>query len=218
MFTFDKWSLKRTVEPASEPITPADLKDHLRISVDDQDRWALRAITAARQFVETVQWRTLMTSTWRLSTDRFPSWELKIPMPPLQSISSITYLDVTGATQTLSSSLYIVSSDSEPGRVTPAYSQIWPVTRPQLEAVKVTYVAGYSSAAAIPQTTLLPLMAIAADCYETREFSTEAIMKNSPQYISMLESDRVLDFSGPMGSSNGIPSAVSAWGGNGGWR
>lgn len=196
-----QWSLKRTVEPTSEPVKPADMADHCRISVADDDQWMLRAIRAAREFTENVQWRTLVSSTWRLTLDQFPSWEIKFPMPPLVSVSSITYLDTSGTTQTLSSSLYLVDTDAEPGRVTPAYSTIWPVTRFQIAAVKVTYVAGYSSVAAIPASTIMPLMQLAADMYEHREYTAEAAYKYSPQAVAMLESNRVIDFSGPLGAS-----------------
>lgn len=200
----NRWSLKRTVDPTSEPITPSDVIDHCGIPTHDQDAWLLRAIRAAREFAEIVQHRQFMTATWRLTLDEFPSWEIKVPMPPLQSVSSITYLDTGGTSQTLGITLYTVSADAEPTRITPAYGQVWPSTRYQLEAVKVTFVAGYTSANLIPQTTIIAMTMMAADLYEHREYTTEAILKYSQTAVSMLEAQSVLDFSGPLGVSCGL--------------
>jgi hypothetical protein len=105
-----------------------------------------------------------------------------------------------------------VSTASQPGRITPAYNLIWPINRYQMEAITITFVAGYANALAIPATTIMPLMGIAADCYERREYNIEKAATNNQMYVDMLMSDRVLDFSGPLGSSSNIPAAVSAWG------
>ena len=67
-----------------------------------------------------------------------------MPRPPLQSVTSITYVDDAGDTQTLSSSLYQVDTKSQPGRIIPAYGESWPTVRSNtLNAVTVNFVAGY---------------------------------------------------------------------------
>jgi uncharacterized phiE125 gp8 family phage protein len=69
-----------------------------------------------------------------------------VPRPPLQSVSSIAYVDSTGSTQTMDASAYIVDTRSEPGRITPAYGTCWPTARCQINAVTITYVAGWTTA------------------------------------------------------------------------
>lgn len=71
---------------------------------------------------------------------------LELPRYPLQSITSITYLDTDGSSKTLDPSVYVVTTGS-PGRVAPAYGHIWPVTLPQIGAVTVRLVAGYGDTA-----------------------------------------------------------------------
>ncbi len=66
-------------------------------------------------------------------------------------MSAITYVDNDGATQTLAADQYLVDAKSAPGRITPAYGLVWPVTRWQNNAVCVRFVAGYGAASAVPQ-------------------------------------------------------------------
>jgi len=108
-------------------------------------------IAAARGAAETITRRALITQTWDLVLDCFPYWEMSIPLPTLQSVTTITYIDANGATQTLAADQYLVDTKSEPARITPAYGLVWPSTRYQTNAVTVRFVAGYGTASAVPQ-------------------------------------------------------------------
>jgi len=118
-------------------------------STDDPLLTAL--ITSARVAAETMTNRALVTQTWDLVLDRFPGWEMHIPKAPLQSVSSISYVDSNGVTQTLAATDYQVDPKSEPGRITPAYGQVWPSARGQMNAVTMRFVAGYGAAADVPR-------------------------------------------------------------------
>jgi len=116
------------------------------------DPGLLALIKAARASAEKMTRRALITQTLDYKLDHFPCWELWLPKPTLQSVTSITYVDVDGATQTLASDQYRVDADSAPGRITPAYGLTWPVTRTVTGAVTVRYVAGYGVASAVPDS------------------------------------------------------------------
>ena len=73
-------------------------------------------------------------------------YEITIPMPPLQTVDSIKYYDADGVKQTLSPSAYIVDNVSEPARVTPAPNTTWPNTQNRINAVEVSFTAGYDDA------------------------------------------------------------------------
>lgn len=112
-------------------------------------------LTAARQHVETFTHRALITQTWDLSLDGFPESDwLCLPMAPLVSVTSVTYVDANGVTQTWSASLYTVDAPTgphaRPGRLAPAFGQCFPVTRDQPNAVTVRFVAGYGAASSVP--------------------------------------------------------------------
>lgn len=162
-----RYSLTRIVPPTSEPITVAEAKQQLRITHSDEDTLIESYITAAREWAETFLNRTLVKSTWKYQTDTFPyclgvgemfGLGFRLPRPPLLSVSSITYIDLAGTEQTLSTSIYDVDHYDEPGIVSLAYLQLWPITQSVRNAITITYLAGYGG-----QTkTLLDLASVVA--------------------------------------------------------
>jgi len=74
-------------------------------------------------------------------------------MGPVQSITSISYIDVDGNTQAYTTFQY----DST-GRLLPAWGYTWPSTRDQLEAVTITYVCGATHAGNVQQDIKLAML------------------------------------------------------------
>ena len=72
--------------------------------------------------------RALVTQTWELVINTFPTHEIKMPLPPLQSVTSVKYDDGEGVEQTLSTSLYTVDTASEPGWIVPPIGTGWPTS------------------------------------------------------------------------------------------
>lgn len=97
---------------------------------------------------------------------------IRVPKPPLVSVSSITYVDASGVTQTLATSQYLVDTAQQLGRITPSYGNIWPIIRQQLGAVAVTFVAGYGAdgtASTFPAAIKLAMYTHIAGAYYARE-------------------------------------------------
>ena len=135
----------RTVDPAIEPVTLAEVKEHLRIYDNtDSDVQITALIKQGREYVERVTGRALITQTWEMKLDGFKT-SLKIPHPPLQSITDVKYQDASDAEQTLAASNYTVDTDSEPARFVQSATGTFPSTYDDLNAVTITYVAGYGA-------------------------------------------------------------------------
>ena len=160
-------AIRQTVAPATEPVTLAEAKLHLRVDLSADDNYITALIEGACQWVSNLCRRQLVTATWQLTLDKFPG-EIVVPYPPLQSLT-IAYVATSGVEQTLSASLYLVDSEGEPGRVRPAYGQSWPATRGQMNAVEVTFVAGYGSASDVPQGLKQAILYIVGHWYRFRE-------------------------------------------------
>jgi len=143
-------ALNRSSAPSTEPITTDEAKTHLRQASSDDDTFIGELITAAREHIESLANRSLITQTWVLKLDAFPGAVNAIypPRPPLQSVTSIAYTDSAGDAQTLAASLYAVSTDGWMPRIVPVYGETWPVTEGNINDVTVTYVAGYGATAA----------------------------------------------------------------------
>ena len=145
----DEFTKDGPVSAAACPLTLAEIKLHLKVDFSDDDALITQLMLAATSWAENFQNRTYINRSRTQVLDSFPD-VIRPPYPPLVSIDSITYIDTAGATQTLSSSVYDVDTTNEPGRVVPAYGQTWPSIRSDINAVTVTYTAGYGAAEDVP--------------------------------------------------------------------
>lgn len=161
--------------PAAEPISLLEAKAHCRVEVTDDDTLITSLIVAARQQAEVELRRYLITQTLDLYLDEFPDYddnERAIYLPPLQSVTSISYVDTTGTTQTLAADQYIVDAMSQPARIEPAYGCYWPSIREQANAVKIRFVAGYGAAgSSVPQCIRQWMLLQVGHWYANREAS-----------------------------------------------
>lgn len=77
----------------------------------------------------------------------------RIPRSPLQAVSQIQYVDgATGNLLVLDPSQYNVDTANRPGRIAPVPGGIWPIIQQQLDAVQITFLAGYGPPPAVPET------------------------------------------------------------------
>jgi uncharacterized phiE125 gp8 family phage protein len=160
--------------PATEPLSLAEAKLHLRVDGTDEDALITALIVAARESAEHELGRALITQTLRLTLDAFPAeGGIELLRPPVPSITQLQYVDTAGATQTLLNTAYSLDAVSQPSWLLPAYGTTWPATRAQANAVWVDYVAGYGLAAAVPQAIKQWLLLAVGDMYANRERSGE---------------------------------------------
>jgi len=155
-----------------EPLGLIETKTHLRVDVTTDDELILGLITAARQMTETITRRALITQTWDWIFDAFPGTDrLEIPLPPLRSVTSITYTKQDATTGTVSSSDYVVDINSEPGRVVLKSTATWPGdTLRVANGVTVRFVAGYGGAASdVPEAIRRAMLLMIGHWYENRE-------------------------------------------------
>lgn len=169
-------SIALIAAPVAEPVTLNDLKLQLGFGpMQDSDRAAsqilndkLRAfIVAARQDCENWCNRAFLTQTWTLRRDSFPGNnlrylrngypEIRLPKPPLQSICSFQYIDVSGTPQTLTQDITYGVNPANPqygyqldrgdetrfGRLLPPFARPWPPTRMVPANVIVQFRCGY---------------------------------------------------------------------------
>lgn len=166
-------ALSLVTAPATEPITVAEAKLHLRVDGADEDLLIQSLIAAARAYAEAFTHRALITQTWDLKLGAFPCGDIWLPKPPVSSVTSISYVDANGDTQTWASSNYTADLPSGPearmGRITPAYSVSYPTTRDVVNAVTVRFVCGYGAASAVPDAIRHAMRMMVAHWYEQRE-------------------------------------------------
>ena len=192
MATLD-FSLERTSDPSVEPLSLSEVRNHVGIVGDhDNDRLS-DLIQAAREQFEIDTGLALINQTWVQRLDR-PPWfgtnhnfidllddqlfhtrssgigrNVRLLRRPVSSLTSVTYLDLNGDSQTWSSSEYELDEKRVAPVVWLAYNQSWPSTRAIQNALTFTFVAGYGAAASdVPELIRQALLLQISAWYENR--------------------------------------------------
>lgn len=135
--------LTRITAPAATPVPLAVAKAHLRVDHDDDDELIESLIATATELLDGwngILGRALVTQTWRADIERFPLCRyLKLPLPPIQSVTSIKYFDTANAEQTFAGAGYSLLN----GAVVLANGVSFPAAYDRGDAVRITFVAGW---------------------------------------------------------------------------
>ena len=154
----------------------ADAKLFLRVDHATENDEIEAMIGSARVWVETYLRRSLVTETWDFKFRDFPQFmkPLYVPRAPLQSVTSITYLDENAASQTWASGNYVVRTLSGPnagrGWIETTADTDFPAT--SIEAaypITVRAVCGYGNAAAVPKGIKSAMYLLLGDLYAQRQ-------------------------------------------------
>lgn len=159
--------------PSNEPVTLSEAKTHQRVDQDAEDDLIKSYITAARQRAEKFTNRVFVTQTWQIYFDRFPETDrIRLPLPPLQSITHVKYTNEDDSTSTFDSSKYRVNDKTNPGQIVLKNDENWPNPTKELKsvnAVEIKFDAGYGAVSDVPATIKNAIKLIVGHLYEHRE-------------------------------------------------
>jgi uncharacterized phiE125 gp8 family phage protein len=170
-------NLRLITAPTEEPVSIETAKLHLRVDGTDEDSLITSYLKTARELGEGMARRAFVTQTLELTIDAWPSNRmLKIPRPPLQSVTSVKYFDSDGAEHTWTD--YVVDTRSEPGWIifgsTPSAALL------ESGAIVVRFIAGYGAAAAVPEVFVQGILLSAAHWYANREAAAPVLLSEIP--------------------------------------
>jgi hypothetical protein len=188
----DSYSLEVTSAPATEPVSVAAAKRHCRVDWDDEDDLFDIWVPAARELAEDYGRRRFVTQTLRLTlpgwVDCYENWPtglaavalngmlpgdysraLRLPVEPVQSVSSVQYYATDGTLTTLDAGLYQTWLAHSPPLILPAPGQSWPgLESGRVGPVRVTFVAGYGAATAVPRKAVNAVLLTVGYWYRNR--------------------------------------------------
>lgn len=153
-----------TVAATAEPVSDSEAKAQATIDFTDDNALVTRLIAAARAHVEKYCGVRFASQTVSVSCDRFADM-CRFPEAPATSITSIKYIDVDGAEQTLPTSVYELRADGFEPSVALKYGQAWPAMRPG-SRITVVAVVGYTAA---PDDVKHAMLLLMAHWYASRE-------------------------------------------------
>lgn len=150
------FSISTVTEPEFEPLTVAQAKAHLYVDDDASDQIIAALIKVARLKIEGETHRALVQRTLDLEIDG--GWPMRgcmpyiaLPVNPVASVTSVTYVDGSSPEPTLAAANYTATLRNNASYIVPAYSVTWPTVRNVPGAVKVRFVAGYADVDSIPE-------------------------------------------------------------------
>lgn len=157
----------RTVAPTELPVSLDDARAALRVDGNDLDSqitiW-VKGITAA---LEQETGQCVMEQAWEVRLPCFPvDGVIKLPHPAID-ITSVSYIDETGATQTIDDPNYRLNKSRYASTLTPARGASWPATAEDDAAVVVVVSAGYGEdSTATPEEIELYILAKLAEQFD----------------------------------------------------
>jgi uncharacterized phiE125 gp8 family phage protein len=189
----------RTINaPAVEPIPLAEAKLHLRVDHADEDGLIRTKITGAREHLEDIYGRALITRTLAATLDEFPSASgglILLPFPPATELVSITYYDADGVQQTLDPADYEFDPYSAPARLRPSVGSSWPATEIRFSAVEIQWKAGFGDDPTdVPEKFREAVKLALGDLYENRETIVLGLNVNTTKAIeNILWTEKIHD-------------------------
>lgn len=164
------WSCKATTVSSVLAVGIEDAKAQCNYLDSDRDDWFAREIRAAAMLLEEQTLRSFITKTYTMKLDGFPCDGIQLRRCPAVSVASITYYDTAGVLQTLSTDIYTVDVNGEPGRIGRKFGQVWPVALWQIASVIVTFDGGYgATSATVPDLARNAILLMVAHKWMNRE-------------------------------------------------
>lgn len=145
----------------AEPVTLAEAKRHVHAEDFTDDDDTIAGLTAtARNHVEKYCDAYWATQTVEVKADGWRDFR-HLSVGPVQSVTSIVYVDSHGESQTLADTVYELRNDA----VVLKYGQNWPAIQPRSLLTLTVVVGTDETPPAVKQAMLLRI----GDLYETRE-------------------------------------------------
>jgi len=130
-------------------------------------------LTAAREHVEDITRRQILTATWDYYLNEWPEGDfIKLPFGNLQSVTSVSWKDTDGTETTLTALTdYLVETNGDGvGRIVLPYGGSWPSGElyPS-NPIKIRFVCGWEAADDVPFKIKAAIKMVCSDLYENRE-------------------------------------------------
>lgn len=164
-------TLVLTAGPAVEPVSLAEAKAHLRVDGTDEDTLIASLIVTSRLHIETVLGVGFITQGWTWLIDAWPDLAvLRLPMRPVQSVTSIRIYAEDGSVATLAPDAYVLDGSGAPARIVRRRGRAWPMPGRAANGIEISFVAGFGGTASqVPQPLRQAVLLLVAHWYENRE-------------------------------------------------
>lgn len=160
-----------TVAPVGHPLSLAQAKRQLRIEPDDtsQDDVTNDLIAAAHRAVENMLGYPILQQTRQTHLRGFPCGPIWLGGGAGLTVSQVRYIDSAGATQVLAGTEWLVDAVSRPAAIHVPPGKVWPVAPIRPGAVMIDWLAGWTSAALVPDDLIHAMRLLVGHWDQNRE-------------------------------------------------
>jgi len=196
--------------PSGSAISLSDAKAWMKVTNSADDALIQMLINAVEEYAASVTKRTLQETEFKTYRDvfgdvsdasafaGFPAWTVyqyqssapvTLRKSPLVSVDLVRYYS-SGVLATLNSSAYYVVKKGDYSRIAPDYGTFWPVADQRMQAIEITFTAGYT---VLPQDLKVAMLDHIFSMYENRGDCgcAEATPKNA---MAIYRKYRIVDF------------------------
>ena len=163
-------SYQITVQPATEPITLEEAKEHLRVDFSEEDDYINTLIKTARKYCESYTNKYFITQTWRQNLDFFPR-VIDLKVNPVISLTSLKYYDTTETQQTITDDSDNFQKDflDDVGSIHEGLVNAFPSVGNTINPIEIITVCGYGDASDVPNDIKHAMKILISHLYENRE-------------------------------------------------
>ena len=196
----------RVTGPAQEPVSLAGVKAHLRLDHDDEDPILTAYIRSSRLATEEYLRRSLITQTWEVFADDWPSHHdyhhhdhfhhgndrhksyIALPFGPIQSVDQVQVFADDDTAQDVSLSVFQL--DKRRNRLWLRDGQTVPMPTRKVDGLRALYTAGYGdNPGDVPEAIRVAIMQIAATLFCDRTLN---VSKSLDGATSLLQPYRIM--------------------------
>lgn len=178
--------------PAQEPLTLSDIKEHLRLTTNDDDSAVSQLLVAARHALEARAGLAFLPQQWRLSVDgsgghagcrAYGYSDIILPITPIRTIDQIECVHQDGTKMVIEPDQYITQTGSV-GRIQIKGSL--PISIKPFGGLEITFTAGHDAIDRIPAELRHAIRLLTAHFFENRESAGERRVFSIPRTIDAL--------------------------------
>jgi uncharacterized phiE125 gp8 family phage protein len=173
--------LVRTGAASVAPVSVAEVKLDQRIEHDDDDSLLQGLIAAATEYAQEFVGKALIAQDWALSLrSAGRDGRISLPVTPVSALVSITYFDADNQAQSLNVSDFYLHGGEDWAYIEPVNGS-WPAVYDRLDALTVTFTAGYGAAAEdVPSTIRQAIRLLVGHWYENRLAASDIVVQKIP--------------------------------------
>ena len=155
--------IKIVTPPMESVVTMEEALAHLRVDTTTENALIYIYLQAATEACEGIAHRSFVERVYDFVPGKIPDTgnPIKLPLPPLMSVESVVYEDISGNIVTVPTTDYSVDVISEPGKI------IFSVAIDGIPTIR--YRAGYGTSDNVPAMYKAAVLLTLAHLYENRQ-------------------------------------------------